>query len=104
MPVCMGSKRYSRRWHSQIALGHSQIISEMTTTLTPSSGPVHVVLDSTGLKVYGAGEWQREKHGGRSRRTWRKLHLAAQKGEARIAYAVVNRTTELGMPMSQRVR
>ncbi len=25
---------------------------------------------------YGAGEWQREKHGGRGRRTWRKLHLA----------------------------
>src|SRR4051795_9635741 len=31
--------------------------------LTPSSEPVHVVLDSTGLKVYGAGEWQTEKHG-----------------------------------------
>ena len=29
---------------------------------------------STGLKVYGAGQWQAEKHG-RSRRTWRKLHL-----------------------------
>src|SRR3954453_11783165 len=43
---------------------------------TPSSEPVHVVLDSTGLKVYGAGEWHREKHGERGRRTWRKLHLA----------------------------
>jgi hypothetical protein len=31
--------------------------------------PVHVVIDSTGLKVYGAGEWQREKHGERGRRT-----------------------------------
>ena len=30
---------------------------------------VHVVIDSTGLKVYGAGEWQREKHGVRGRRT-----------------------------------
>lgn len=38
--------------------------------------PVHVVIDSIGLKVYGAGEWQAEKHGGRGRRTWRKLHLA----------------------------
>src|SRR5947209_3424124 len=35
-------------------------------------------MDSTGLKIYGAGEWQREKHGQRSRRTWRKLHLAIQ--------------------------
>jgi hypothetical protein len=32
-------------------------------------------MDSTGLKVYGAGEWQAEKHGGRGRQ-WRKLHLA----------------------------
>ena len=38
--------------------------------------PVHVVVDSTGLKVYGAGEWHRAKHGTRDRRTWRKLHLA----------------------------
>jgi Transposase DDE domain len=48
----------------------------LPTSLTPSSEPVHVVIDSTGLKVYGAGEWQREKHGERRRRTWRKLHLA----------------------------
>ena len=37
---------------------------------------MNVVIDSTGLKVFGAGEWQREKHGGKGRRTWRKLHLA----------------------------
>jgi Transposase DDE domain len=48
----------------------------LPTSLTPSREPVHVVLDSTGLKVYGAGEWQQEKHGERGRRTWRKLHLA----------------------------
>ena len=40
------------------------------------TGLVDVVIDSTALKVYGAGEWHREKHGGRDRRTWRKLHLA----------------------------
>jgi hypothetical protein len=41
-----------------------------------ATGPVNVVIDSTGLKVFGTGEWQREKHGGKGRRTWRKLHLA----------------------------
>src|SRR3954464_15590351 len=41
-----------------------------------ASGPVHVVIDATGLKVYGAGEWLVEKHGVRGKRTWRKLHLA----------------------------
>src|ERR671911_2135232 len=40
------------------------------------SGPVHVVIDATGLQVHGAGEWLVEKHGGRGRRSWRKLHLA----------------------------
>ena len=39
-----------------------------------ASGPVHVVIDATGLKVYGAGEWLVEKHGARGKRTWRKLH------------------------------
>lgn len=39
------------------------------------NGPVHLLIDSTGLKVYGAGEWLEEKHGVRARRTWRKLHL-----------------------------
>src|SRR5829696_9716547 len=38
-----------------------------------ATGPVNVVIDSTGLKVFGAGEGQREKHGGQGRRTWRKL-------------------------------
>ena len=37
-------------------------------------GPLHVLIDGTGLKVYGAGQWQAEKHV-RSRRTWRTLHL-----------------------------
>ena len=40
------------------------------------AGPVHLLIDSTGLKVYGAGEWLQEKNGARARRTWRKLRLA----------------------------
>jgi hypothetical protein len=41
-----------------------------------SKGPLHLVLDSTGLKVHGEGEWKVRKHGYSRRRTWRKLHLA----------------------------
>lgn len=36
----------------------------------------HIVIDSTGLKVYGEGEWKVRKHGYSKRRTWRKLHLS----------------------------
>jgi hypothetical protein len=45
---------------------------------------LHVLIDSTGLKVYGAGEWLQEKHGGRARRSWRKLHLAVDASSGMI--------------------
>ena len=41
----------------------------------PSDGPIDLVVDSTGLKVYGEGEWTARQHGASTRRTWRKLHL-----------------------------
>src|SRR5271170_684297 len=37
--------------------------------------PLHVLVDSTGVKIYGEGEWLDQKHGIRSHRRWRKLHL-----------------------------
>ena len=37
--------------------------------------PLHLLVDSTGLKIYSEGEWLDQKHGIRSRRRWRKLHL-----------------------------
>lgn len=49
-----------------------------------ASGPVHVVIDATGLKVHGAGEWLVEKHGERGKRSWRKLHLAADPSTGEI--------------------
>lgn len=41
----------------------------------PKSGPITIAIDSTGIKVYGEGEWKVRKHGASKRRTWRKLHL-----------------------------
>jgi hypothetical protein len=40
-----------------------------------SAGPVHLLVDSTGLRLCGPGEWLVEKHGTRRRRSWRKLHI-----------------------------
>jgi len=43
----------------------------------PSRGVIrHIAIDSTGLKVFGEGEWKVKKHGNEKRRTWRKLHMA----------------------------
>jgi hypothetical protein len=39
------------------------------------AGAVHLIVDSTGLKFHGSGEWLMEKHGPRTRRSWRKLHI-----------------------------
>ena len=41
----------------------------------PATGPMVIAIDSTGLKIYGEGEWKVRKHGYSKRRTWRKLHL-----------------------------
>jgi len=43
-----------------------------------------VVIDATGLKVYGAGEGQAEKHGIKPRRTWRKLHVGVDPDSGEI--------------------
>jgi transposase len=38
-------------------------------------GPLHLQIDSTGIKVEGEGEWNARKHGGPKRRVWRKIHI-----------------------------
>mgnify|MGYP005991419445 CR=1 FL=1 len=40
-----------------------------------SKGPLHLLIDSTGIKVEGEDEWHARKHGGPKRRVWRKIHL-----------------------------
>ncbi len=47
-------------------------------------GPLHVLIDSTGLQVYGAGQWLEARHGAKSRRTWRKLHRAVDAASGMI--------------------
>lgn len=52
---------------------------------------LHVVIDSTGLKVYGEGEWKTRQHGVSKRRTWRKMHLAVDQATGEIVAVI---TTE----------
>ena len=39
------------------------------------TGPIDLVIDSTGLSIHGESRWTRHKHGKRKRRGWRKLHI-----------------------------
>ena len=48
---------------------------EMLPLRRSGTGPLHLLVDSTGLKLGGAGEWLIEQHGTSRRRSWRKLHL-----------------------------
>lgn len=60
---------------------------------TKAKDTISLILDSTGLKVYGEGEWKVRKHGWQYRRTWRKIHLGIDRdGEIR-AVAVTHSNT-----------
>src|SRR5215216_2712834 len=52
-----------------------QLRSSIGPDVGSSAEPVHLLVDSTGLKLCGPGEWLIEKHGTQTRRSWRKLHL-----------------------------
>src|SRR5256714_3268966 len=50
----------------------------------PGSEPVHLLVDSTGLKLCGPGEWLIEKHVAKVRRSWRKLHIGVDADTGQI--------------------
>jgi hypothetical protein len=50
---------------------------------------LHVVVDSTGLKVFGEGEWKVRQHGYSKRRTWRKVHLCMDTDTHEVVAALV---------------
>jgi hypothetical protein len=54
-----------------------------------SGEPLHLVVDSTGLKLYGEGEWKVRKHGYSKRRTWRKVHLAMDAKTGQVCAALM---------------
>ncbi len=66
---------------------------KLTKGLEPGSV---VIVDSTGLKVYGKDEWHQEKHDVAARRTWRKLHLAVDENHQFLACELT--TPETGDP------
>ena len=70
---------------------HSTLSRRAETLPVPrprsSSEPVHLLVDSTGLRLCGPGEWLVEKHGTRTRRSWRKLHLGVDADTGEIVAA-----------------
>ena len=65
-------------------------------------GPLHIIVDSTGLSIVGQGEWAAAKHGERGRRGWVKLHIAVDRQGGILAHRVTedtadDATTAIGM-------
>jgi len=77
---------------------HTTLSRRAATLEVPRSGhadagagnePIHLLVDSTGLKLCGKGEWLLEKHGMATRRSWRMLHLGVDAGTGRIVAATL---------------
>src|SRR4051794_22117235 len=72
---------------------HSTLSRQAETLEVPrpkaGSAPVHLLVDSTGLKLCGPGEWLAEKQGTKRRRAWRVLHLATNTDTGRIVASVL---------------
>ena len=57
-------------------------------------GPVHLVVDRTGLSIVGEGEWAAAKHGGRGKRGWKKLHLGVDRTGVIVTHAITEPTAD----------
>ena len=64
----------------------SQTLKELQEQLkkVQKKESIHILIDSTGLKIYGAGEWEEAKHGKGRRKGWMKLHLAIDENSKEI--------------------
>jgi hypothetical protein len=73
-----------------------EVLPVKTTFPNPALEPIHIVVDSTGAKIYGEGEWKVRQHGWGRHRSWRKLHLAVDSKSQGIKSAQVtgNDTTD----------
>ena len=78
-----------------LKLPHYSTLSRRAATLPvklsrrQTNEPCHLVVDSTGIKVYGEGAWKQRKHGKSKRRTWLKLHLGIDEATGEILAGVV---------------
>jgi Transposase DDE domain len=80
--------------HLALAVPDHSTLSKRGKTLQvnlpkKARGPLNLVMDSTGMKIYGEGEWKVRTHGKSKRRTWRKLHLGVDAASGEIQAAAL---------------
>ena len=83
-----------------LAAPHPTTLSRRSQSLAvefrriPSRGPIHLIVDSTGLSIVGEGEWAAVQHGGRGHRGWKTLHLAVDRVGVIVAHALTEPTVD----------
>ena len=80
-------------WHGQASGKRGRIQTMPTTT------GLHLLVDSTGIKMLGEGEWKTRKHGAYYRRQWRKVHLGIDAGTLEIRAMEVTDNSIGGAPV-----
>lgn len=81
--------------YSTVSRRSSGLNAVITKKTKKKNEKMIIVIDSTGLKVYGEGEWKVRQHGVSKRRTWRKAHLMiADDGEIRAAKLTENNVAD----------
>jgi len=68
---------------------------EIELPVSKKETSIHVVFDSSGMKIYGEGEWKVRMHGVGKRRTWRKLHIGVDEASGEILVGAVT-TADVG--------
>ena len=81
------------------SLSRRQKTLNVTIPYRGSKGSLHLLVDSTGIKVEGEGEWHRRKHGGSKRRVWRKIHLGIDEETLEIRAVEVTSSNVGDAPM-----
>ena len=84
--------------HSTLSI-RSKTLSIQIRIRSIRNEPLHIVVDSTGAKVYGEGEWKVRQHGWSKRRTWKKLHIGVDEhtGDILIGEVTGNDTADCHM-------
>lgn len=80
-------------------LSRRQKTLDVTIPYRGSKGAIHLLVDSTGIKVEGEGEWHARKHGGSKRRVWRKIHLGIDEETLEIRAVEVTSSNVGDAPM-----
>ena len=88
-------ERFLRRWRvTRQSLPRRSELSAWRPDNEFETDSLHLVLDSTGLSIVGAGEWAAAKHGGRGRRGWKKLHLGVDQSGVILVHTLTEATRD----------